>query len=644
MKIFWTIVFLWSFLVLTCQAQIRVEVTNYPNLSSAGKGLYIAGEFNNWDPGDPDFKLQKQANGLYAISLPDSLTHFEYKFTQGSWALAEGDSDGGKTPNRVYDRARLSKTPGTNPKLIRTTIAGWEQRPYYRFVVTELPANTPHDAQLFITGDFTNWNPGNPAYRLQKQPDGTYTVTVYSDADRLEYKFTRGNWESVEGREVGKARPNRIVYRRDILNDQPVDVHIISWEDLTGTFNFYSIYDLLMLFSCFQGLLLLIAIPTIHNYNWQANRRLVLLLGITSVLMGIRVISGFRDVAQAYTKLLLVPDFIWFIYAPLFYFYIRKLLFNQDRMARGWQYHYLPAAIQLLAYLPYFLMESKVFQLKVVNRAWDLQALFIGFGFLALLFNIRYWIMCRKLIRAYKDQYQTSYSYEQNLQYLSSVLTIQAICLTLWAFMYVIVGFSRIVDFDVLSIAERNVDAIWLVFSTITYFLGYYAIHQPEVFKLPEPLPVGLFEQPEPLPVVPAPVQPVAERIDKPGPAPLAPPEPVPDEDIQPLKEQVEAYMKRHKPYTNPNLTIHELATKLKLQPHVLSRVINDGFEKNFFDFINYYRVEELKKRMDDPRFRNYTLLSLAFEVGFNSKTAFNRAFKKITQQTPSDYFNYVRE
>jgi AraC-like DNA-binding protein len=102
--------------------------------------------------------------------------------------------------------------------------------------------------------------------------------------------------------------------------------------------------------------------------------------------------------------------------------------------------------------------------------------------------------------------------------------------------------------------------------------------------------------------------------------------------------------MTHHKPYTNPNLTIHELASSLKMTPHLLSRVINEGFGKNFFDFVNQYRVDELKHRMNDPHARHQTLLSMAFDVGFNSKTAFNRAFKKLTQQTPKEYFQTPTE
>jgi AraC-like DNA-binding protein len=60
---------------------------------------------------------------------------------------------------------------------------------------------------------------------------------------------------------------------------------------------------------------------------------------------------------------------------------------------------------------------------------------------------------------------------------------------------------------------------------------------------------------------------------------------------------------------------------------------------KKLFDFINSYRIEEFKIRFEDPRNRQFTMLAIAFDVGFNSKTAFNRAFKKMTSQSPREYF-----
>lgn len=109
------------------------------------------------------------------------------------------------------------------------------------------------------------------------------------------------------------------------------------------------------------------------------------------------------------------------------------------------------------------------------------------------------------------------------------------------------------------------------------------------------------------------------------------------------LAENVNNYLRKNRTFTNPNLSLNELAQKLKMQPHLLSKVINDGFNKNFFDFINSYRIEEFKKLAKDKRYKHHTFVSLAFEVGFNSKTAFNRSFKKMTNQTPREYLSLVQ-
>lgn len=511
----------------------------------------------------------------------------------------------------------------------------------YRFVITEVPSNTPHDATLYLTGNFTKWNSAPLDYQFKKQPDGTYQVFVRSDLPRIEYKVTRGDWTSVEGRGNGKVRPNRVLFRNEVSR-QPhdVDIRIQSWEDLSGTFEFFSLYDLLLLFSVFQGLLLIITIPSIQNYNRPANRWLVLLLGLTSVLLLMRFIGTNRNVAQAYAKLQLLPDLLLFLYAPIFFIYLRKLLFNTNRPAAGWWRHFLPAVLQVAVYMPFLLTDNKELQLKMVNHDPWLQGVFLGVGLLGLIYNGFYWWLCRRAITAYREHYQMTQSTEHQVHYLNAVLALQAVCLGLWAFFFVLVGVGSAADLDILEIAGTNVDIIWLTFSSIIFLLGYYAIHQPEIFKLPDTQHLPLLEE------TTEPIQPATEPLIEPvGNVPAATtggktPTPEATETLLELKQQVDAFMRRHKPYTNPNLTLAELALRMKLPPHVLSKVINEGYQKNFFDFINQLRIDELKTRLNDPRFRSYTLLSMAFEVGFNSKTAFNRSFKKLTNQTPSEYMH----
>ena len=583
MKFIFSILFISLHIVLS--AQIRVEVVKHPDFLNEQERLFIATDFNNWDPSSADFELKKDEKGIYSITLPDTFRYFEYKFTQGSWLSAEGGPNGYARPNRIYE-----KDSSKSLKLIRVTIETWETVPHYEFIVSSLPENTPHDAQIYVSGNFNNWNPAESTFRLKKQLDGTLRLVIYTQLPKLEYKFTRGSWESVEGRTSGKARPNRIFFQNNSMSNKIADIEILSWEDLTGTFNFYSIYDILMLFAVLQGILFIIAIPGIQDYNRKANRWLLILMGFVSIMILIRVMWTHREIAQTYPKMQLLPDFILLIYAPLFYFYLQKLLFQSEKLVVRRAFHFIPAVFQFLIYLPYFLMDTKIFRLKMVNQDVDLQIIFGAVGALSLIVNAYYWWLCYKAINVYKTQYQTRYSYEQSLHYLNTVLFIQAICLVLWlftGFLFLFGGFIFSANGDIMG---KSVDVIWLVFSTITYFLGYYAIHQPEVFKVPQPENMFSEESSSVIEVISEkirtkPTPSVSEQKDN------SAREKILDEQISQQKTKIDEYLQKSRAYSNPNLSLNELAAKLKMPPHVLSKVINDGFGVNFFDFINGYRI-----------------------------------------------------
>ena len=101
---------------------------------------------------------------------------------------------------------------------------------------------------------------------------------------------------------------------------------------------------------------------------------------------------------------------------------------------------------------------------------------------------------------------------------------------------------------------------------------------------------------------------------------------------------KITSLMEQDKLYQETDLTLQTLADKLKIPSYQVSQAINDGMNKNFYDLINSYRVEEAKRLLLNPRNRNYTILSVGFEAGFNSKTTFNTVFKKFTGLTPTDF------
>lgn len=98
------------------------------------------------------------------------------------------------------------------------------------------------------------------------------------------------------------------------------------------------------------------------------------------------------------------------------------------------------------------------------------------------------------------------------------------------------------------------------------------------------------------------------------------------------------AVMEQEKLFQETELTVQDLADKLQFPSYQVSQAINEGMKKNFYDLVNSYRVEEAKRLLLDSRNRSYTILSVGFEAGFNSKTTFNTVFKKFTGLTPTEY------
>ncbi|MDR3665234.1 MAG: helix-turn-helix domain-containing protein [Ignavibacteriaceae bacterium] len=111
----------------------------------------------------------------------------------------------------------------------------------------------------------------------------------------------------------------------------------------------------------------------------------------------------------------------------------------------------------------------------------------------------------------------------------------------------------------------------------------------------------------------------------------------LPEQSYQ-IAQKLKEFMDKEKPYLEPEITLQELSSKLDIQPRYLSQVINERLNKNFFEFINYYRIEEAKSQLASEEGIEKTVLEILYECGFNSKSVFNTFFKKATGLTPSQY------
>lgn len=158
-------------------------------------------------------------------------------------------------------------------------------------------------------------------------------------------------------------------------------------------------------------------------------------------------------------------------------------------------------------------------------------------------------------------------------------------------------------------------------FLMVIYFVGYYSLKQKEIYPLEEKQREELISIDE---------DPETEEIKK---------KLISDEEVIKIKKQLEDIMDKQKPYLDSELNLIRLSELLSISTHHLSYVINTGFKKNFFQYVNEYRIEFAKKLLKDVHSK-LSILGIAYESGFNSKTSFNTTFKKLTNQTPSEYKN----
>lgn len=184
---------------------------------------------------------------------------------------------------------------------------------------------------------------------------------------------------------------------------------------------------------------------------------------------------------------------------------------------------------------------------------------------------------------------------------------------------------------------------------------NYAAATSPLRFELDAPPGPVLAPPLPPAPAPPASVPPakgplakpplpaeVAPATEPPPPAEIPPPaaEPVPatlPPELLPYRDKLLRLMAEQRPWLEPELNLAELAHRLGLHPVLLSKVLNTGCGQSFSDFVNTYRVQEARRKLADPAFGHYSLVGIALESGFNSKSTFNRVFKKLVGAAPSE-------
>ncbi|MEO0472954.1 MAG: hypothetical protein AAF206_25275, partial [Bacteroidota bacterium] len=454
-------------------AQMVRMVVQAPAYTPDSSQLYLAGSFNGWNPAHPDYRFQQQANGDWVLEV-EVHQDVEYKITRGNWESVEGSGTGKSIFNRSL-KAGTSK--------VRIRVLSWEDLAAANTavlgqipVVVRVPDNTPHDARVYISGDFNDWDATDPAYLLRRDSNNVFRGEMTLIQDSFGFKFTRGNWESVEGRLNHRPRFNRV-----FDGGERIEANIEVWEDLhPGAINGFT---LVLLLAALQSFFLVLFILRPDNFSKAPNRVLLLLLLLVAVALLSRVATFDRSIFDAQPKLLLLPDIIYFFYPPLFFFYFRSLLTQYHFSWKKIWLHFIPAALHLLSFIPILQLPDYAFITRTLDHT--LMPYFGGLGMLAFLFNLYYWFRSLLILRNYNVEAEQSHSFEQNIRYLYTVLVLTAVCLAFWAGVFMIYFGGEVFEKETLAWVEKLIDATWLTLSLTTYCLAYFAINQGDEGQSP---------------------------------------------------------------------------------------------------------------------------------------------------------------
>ncbi|HEY4653649.1 MAG TPA: helix-turn-helix domain-containing protein [Cyclobacteriaceae bacterium] len=296
------------------------------------------------------------------------------------------------------------------------------------------------------------------------------------------------------------------------------------------------------------------------------------------------------------------PTFL--LIAPLLWFYTEELTGKRVRFSWESVLHFVPFILVVGCSLSFkSISEDNPFIVFLDNHHRTTITVFwviVVIQFLCYhVFIQRKWLSYQKLIRE-----EVSNTENVNISWVKFFMAVFLVINLFFLF-----GLFAVIHMDYMRWIWK---AVGVAFSLSVFALGYKGILQKEIPHSNET--VISAGQPEALPEK-SPVKTDQSRIDR-----------------------LVVFMEEGKPYLDPDLTLSGLAKGLNMTRNHLSQLVNSGIGENFYDFVNRYRVEEVKRLIRDPRMRRFNLLGIALEAGFKSKSSFNLIFKRFTGLTPSEY------
>jgi AraC-like DNA-binding protein len=353
-----------------------------------------------------------------------------------------------------------------------------------------------------------------------------------------------------------------------------------------------------------------------------------LLLSAFYVVPWMTGFAGWYIEGTVYREILFYTPFVHgLLMGPLLYYYVKSITNYHFRFSKNDWLHFIPGALYFLwcivVVITDKLIVKKYFLMDGISDP-DFDA---WYQWLQNISIIVYLILSIRFYRQYKQYVQFEFSFADiaNLHWLRNFLIAFAVITIIPLIEELLSVFPFFQNLD-----YRGSWYSYFVFAVVVYYVainGFNAVVVPLRKLVFEPELLLQYKTPALIgaPVTEDAVFEVVETKTN-------------NAELDNWKQTISSVMQSQKLYEDPELTLSQLAKQLSTNTSVLSKIINTGFQMNFNDFVNEYRINAMMEKLKAGEQKKQTLLGIAFDCGFNSKATFNRAFKKQTDLSPKEW------
>ncbi len=362
-------------------------------------------------------------------------------------------------------------------------------------------------------------------------------------------------------------------------------------------------------------------------FTKQSRHNSDILLAIWLLVIALQLyanIIGIKHEQFAFSGLIILKLFPY-TYGPFIYIYAKLLILEKPIFRIRDLFHFIPFVLASIFLLIFPTHEELMVEVKASFLGGDLSIYHI-INSIAIITSINiYIVQVLYLLRVHEKKVYNHFSYDLHKTNLSWLKTI-AISFSL-AFTLSLV--ARLFNFFLNLENPVFEPYIFPVFGLtfFAYALSFFGFNQEAIFVSPSF--VRLQRRKDRLSLANEEQEKKNTKYERSG---------LKADEAKRYLDDLLKHVADNKPYLNGNLTIDILSRETNIPKHYLTQIINEHLNKNFYNFVNEYRVNYVIEMMKNNKVQSYTILALAFDAGFNSKSSFNTIFKKFTGKTPTQY------